>query len=316
MVEEYMGEGELADTFQRSLATLSNSALRTRYVKESRAHASIKRRVKEQGFVLDPAWDNFRDFLRDLGPAPSSEHTVDRIDPSDRTYGPGRCRWADKLTQTQNRLNTVWVEWKGDRITAAEFAKRIETPYTTVHSALQRGETPDEIAARIANRTGSGSYPDAPAWLPEGTLDAWHGHYRNWRRKVAGKRLPEATPELFTALMASLYYANSIKVARLKGVDEMTWDEHESARTTPFQCPVRATASSTLGWWLEMKEHGRSRIKAALRRLADVNAPLAVKLYSGPPEDIHLYSQVLMRGSQHYHPPQSENHDDEEDGFY
>jgi hypothetical protein len=46
----------------------------------------------------------FNAYIESLGPKPTPQHTLDRIDPAG-DYAPGNLRWADKRTQSENRRN-------------------------------------------------------------------------------------------------------------------------------------------------------------------------------------------------------------------
>lgn len=57
-----------------------------------------------RGVTYDPRWDDFRNFLSDMGERPA-DMTLDRVDP-EKGYGPDNCRWADWVTQANNRRNS------------------------------------------------------------------------------------------------------------------------------------------------------------------------------------------------------------------
>ncbi len=82
--------------------------------KEYRTWKGIKTRCLNQnvkcfhyyggrGITIAAEWiDDFPAFLAHIGPAPSSAHSVDRVD-NNRGYEPGNVRWA---TATQQNRNT------------------------------------------------------------------------------------------------------------------------------------------------------------------------------------------------------------------
>jgi hypothetical protein len=56
-----------------------------------------------RGVTVCARWrDSFEAFLADMGPRPSSEHSIDRIN-NDGNYEPGNVRWATRAEQYANR---------------------------------------------------------------------------------------------------------------------------------------------------------------------------------------------------------------------
>jgi hypothetical protein len=68
-----------------------------------------------RGITVCDRWLSFENFLADMGSRPSKEHTIDRIE-SERNYEPDNCRWATRDVQVNNRTNTLYVDYRGERL--------------------------------------------------------------------------------------------------------------------------------------------------------------------------------------------------------
>lgn len=87
--------------------------------------------------VCDRWRDSFQTFLRDMGDRPEGT-SIDRID-SAKWYEPGNCRWADHITQGNNRSNVKKFSLDGEFVSVAEACRRTGVQYQTAVGRMRRG---------------------------------------------------------------------------------------------------------------------------------------------------------------------------------
>jgi hypothetical protein len=105
--------------------------------------------------VCDEWRGSFEAFLGDMGPRPSSAHSVERIN-NDGNYEPGNCRWATRLEQMQNTSQNVYIDANGARLTIAEWARRTGLKAATIESRLKYGFSPaDAVNSPLYARRAS-----------------------------------------------------------------------------------------------------------------------------------------------------------------
>lgn len=111
----------------RERSTIHGQAARGAYTPEYICWSAMKRRCTNKndrayknyggrGIKVCKRWlDSFEAFYSDLGPKPSLELSIDRID-NDGNYEPGNCRWATRKEQNNNKRGMIPMErekeWK------------------------------------------------------------------------------------------------------------------------------------------------------------------------------------------------------------
>jgi hypothetical protein len=146
-----------------------------------------------KGIVVCPRWrDDFQAFLLDMGPRPSLEHSIDRIDGT-KGYEPGNCRWATVLEQTQNRsIGARLLTFQGETLMMSEWARRLGLPGGALRSRLNKGWSVER-----ALTTKVGAPKSSENWL---TINGVRRTQADWARTTGinpitlGQRLRNGWP--------------------------------------------------------------------------------------------------------------------------
>lgn len=94
-----------------------------------------------RGITVCQEWiDSFKRFLEDVGPRPSPDYSIDRID-NNGNYCKENCRWATRSQQQLNRRNNHRLSFNGETLTIAEWARKLGVPKERIASRLRYGWT-------------------------------------------------------------------------------------------------------------------------------------------------------------------------------
>jgi len=92
-----------------------------------------------RGISVCARWNRFANFFEDMGPRPSSEHSLDRYPNNDGNYEPGNCRWATRDEQNRNKLGNRYVEFCGRRMIVSDWARELGIGPVCLSDRLNRG---------------------------------------------------------------------------------------------------------------------------------------------------------------------------------
>lgn len=96
-----------------------------------------------------PGQSKYQAFISDMGPRPSPQHTIDRIN-NDGNYEPGNCQWATRLEQSKNKRNNVRLTCNGRTLILADWARLSGVGEWTIRRYLKKGIPLEEIVRQCA----------------------------------------------------------------------------------------------------------------------------------------------------------------------
>jgi hypothetical protein len=236
--------------FLQDLNDLTLPTLCRKYANEASVHRNI---LMSRGTGVTGTWRDFRSFLTDIGPRPSSEHGLVLINRNERTYGPGRARWmtpeeqaaheaefdrqqSEKSREAQQLMHQAaamkrakapnapsfgqWTPMAGRQVAYTEVAKRLAIPVAALSKTMADGRSADELV----KRSGSANdliNPDLQ-WLPPDPARKanFFEAFRIWHMQVQPQFARAATPTFLF-----LYIALPVmKECRDELMDQNLWN--------------------------------------------------------------------------------------------
>lgn len=143
--------GCLAVDHGRSFATHGHS-----YSLTYRSWLSMKQRCHNEnhtnwpryggrGISVCERWrSSFENFLADMGPRPSMQHSLERED-NNGNYTPSNVVWATSDVQQLNKRSNRVVEYNGTKMTVTELAALTNVPRSRIFGRLRLGWTVERI---------------------------------------------------------------------------------------------------------------------------------------------------------------------------
>ena len=115
-------------------------------------------KYQKGNIIVCEEWKHsFENFINDMGFAPSTEHSLDRIDTT-KGYSKENCRWATKKEQANNRGNfNILITFENKTLVLKDWAAELGIKYTTLYNRLYRSKltfensltTPEEVNQRL-----------------------------------------------------------------------------------------------------------------------------------------------------------------------
>lgn len=132
------------------------------------------------GITMCDRWrgkDGLKNFLADMGPRPSPEHSVGRIDWRGN-YCPENCEWQDHIEQGRNKKNTYWLtlgnktqgvrDWERELgLAVGGLRARLRRGWPLEQALTLPGMSPKKKRSQLKAETASVRYIDQWAGVPD-----------------------------------------------------------------------------------------------------------------------------------------------------
>ena len=115
-----------------------------------------KKNYIDRGIKVCERWLNsFENFYADIGPRPSKNHSLDRIN-NDGNYEPSNCRWATNKEQCNNRRSSRFICINGETKTLKQWSEKYGIKYSSLQTRLVAGwEIEDALKIPINSSAAS-----------------------------------------------------------------------------------------------------------------------------------------------------------------
>ena len=101
-----------------------------------------------RGITVCKEWNLFSNFaLWALNNGYRDDLSIDRIDVNGN-YCPENCRWADVFTQANNKTDNVYLELDGERMSAQQWARKLNVSVRTLYNRVAKGMSDKEVLDR------------------------------------------------------------------------------------------------------------------------------------------------------------------------
>lgn len=110
-----------------------------------KSHGAYKK-YGARGILVCDEWKNdFATFEKwAIANGYREDLTLDRID-SNGHYCPKNCRWVSIQEQNQNRSCNRFLEYNGEKMTIAEWSRKLNIPYATINNRIKSGWPIDKV---------------------------------------------------------------------------------------------------------------------------------------------------------------------------
>ncbi|MCB1484853.1 MAG: hypothetical protein KDJ17_08165 [Hyphomicrobiaceae bacterium] len=132
---------------QRSHSSKHGHAKRTGKSATYRAWKNMRSRCREgspdaqnyfaRGISVCERWNDFSEFLADMGEKPSDKLTIERVD-NNKGYEPGNCIWAGRRAQRRNTRRITLVQFQGNAMILKDAANAIGVTDTAIYLEKSR----------------------------------------------------------------------------------------------------------------------------------------------------------------------------------
>jgi hypothetical protein len=149
------GHTQSCGCFHKERASAAKTIHGGRYTPEYRVWSQMHGRCTQKkrkcfknyggrGISVCERWNNFQNFLADMGMRPSPKHSIERND-NDGNYSPNNCRWATAKEQGRNKRTSRRFNIGGKMMTLGEAREKYKAfgiSYKVIHQRITRDGWP------------------------------------------------------------------------------------------------------------------------------------------------------------------------------